>query len=292
MVFGRQITDAVYTYEDYDLMKIIARQSALLLNNLRLSEELMETRELAAMARVSSFVVHDLKNLTQTLSFAMDNAEEHIGDSGFQRDVMRTVRHTLGTMKQLTQKLKGLPARGHPGSRNEDVRRLTESIIQEFARAHRRARLSFQGISAWCAVDADEFRKVVVNLVQNGLDAAGEDGAIAVEVGIANERAFLKVADNGSGMSADFMERCLFKPFRSTKKNGLGIGLYQSRQIVESFGGTITATSEDGKGSAFTVELPLGARAAGAGHRENLQNRIHHRDTNEVSYRHDTEKIF
>ena len=66
----------------------------------------------------------------------------------------------------------------------------------------------------------------------------------------------VEVSDTGCGMNADFVLRQVFKLFRTTKGEGLGVGLYQSRQIVESMGGTIEVKSEVGKGSEFTVCLP------------------------------------
>ncbi len=257
LVLGGPVTAS----EDCDLMKIIAQESALLLSNLRLSEELMEARELAARARVSSFVVHDLKNLTHTLSLIMDNAEEHIGNAEFQRDMMITIRHTLGNMKKLTQKLKGFPGNAGPDGECKDIRLLCETIVQDFAKARPGAAIVCRGDSVFCPVDAKELKKAIVNLIQNALDASGGQGTIIAETGLRSGRACLRVSDNGCGMTQDFIQRQLFKPFRSTKQTGLGIGLYQCRQIVESFGGTIEVTSESGKGSCFTVYLPVSNRS-------------------------------
>jgi len=66
----------------------------------------------------------------------------------------------------------------------------------------------------------------------------------------------LVVADNGSGMTADFVANSLFKPFQTTKKNGLGIGLFQSKTIVEAHGGRIEVESAPGQGTTFRVLLP------------------------------------
>jgi len=65
------------------------------------------------------------------------------------------------------------------------------------------------------------------------------------------------VADNGCGMSQDFLNRSLFRPFQSTKKTGVGIGMFQSKMIVEAHGGRIEVESEQGKGSTFRVLLPI-----------------------------------
>jgi putative PEP-CTERM system histidine kinase len=260
VVFGEQMAPEPFTYEDYDLMKIIARQSALLLSNLRLSEELIEARELAAMARVSSFVIHDLKNLTYTLSLIMDNAEEHIGNAEFQRDMMTTVQHTLETMKDLMHRLKAFPGTSTFRMECCDLSLLSATVVGALTKTRPGAAIRYHGISVFCAIDAEEIRKVIINLVQNGLDAAGDRGTVTVETGMNNSHAYVKVSDNGCGMTEDFMQHQLFRPFRTTKRTGLGIGLYQCKQIVESLGGTIEAKSEAGKGSAFTVYLPAADR--------------------------------
>jgi signal transduction histidine kinase len=68
-------------------------------------------------------------------------------------------------------------------------------------------------------------------------------------------------------MSKEFMERSLFRPFKTTKKQGMGIGLFQSKMIVEAHGGRIEVESEEGKGSTFRVFLPVGERVSGVGGR-------------------------
>jgi signal transduction histidine kinase len=70
----------------------------------------------------------------------------------------------------------------------------------------------------------------------------------------------LAVEDNGCGMSPEFIAGGLFRPFQTTKKSGLGIGMFQSKMIVEGHGGRITVASEPGKGTTFQVLLPLTRR--------------------------------
>lgn len=256
VLLGPALAGERFTFEDYDLMKLIARQSALLLCNQRLSRELVETRELAAVARVASFVVHDLKNQAQTLSLLVNNAEGHFGNEEFQQDMLSAVRHTLADMKGLIQKLKVRPGRVQARRLCTDARVLCDTVVREFAATRTRAFLVCKGEPFSCAADPDELRTVVVNLVQNAVDAAGEAGTISVETGREGPAGRIRICDNGCGMTADFMEKQLFRPFRSTKKNGLGIGLYQCRQIVDSLGGSIAVSSAAGKGTTFTIILP------------------------------------
>jgi signal transduction histidine kinase len=71
-------------------------------------------------------------------------------------------------------------------------------------------------------------------------------------------RVLVSVSDTGCGMSPAFIQDQLFRPFQSTKKHGLGIGLFQSRAVVHAHGGGIHVASEPGQGTTFTVSLPVG----------------------------------
>ena len=105
-------------------------------------------------------------------------------------------------------------------------------------------------------IDRDELQKVALNLLLNAVDATDGKGPILVEVG-GGDPAFIRVIDEGCGIPEDFMRRHLFTPFKTTKKNGMGIGLFQSKMIVEAHGGKIEVQSQVNKGTTFIVHLPL-----------------------------------
>ncbi len=256
VVLRKQIVQDTLTYDDYDLIKVLARQAALAIANLRLSEELMEIRAMAAVSRISTFVIHDLKNLTSGLSLVVDNAAEHISNPDFQQDAIRTVKNTLSKMKNLIQRLKSIPEKGMLAATVEDLDRLSRQTIQEFETLRPGTRIEYSGESVFSRVDGEEIKKVIINLVQNALEAGGERG-VTVETRRENGRACIRVSDVGSGMTDDFIKNNLFRPFCSTKDKGLGIGLYQCRQIVEAHAGRIEVRSEAGKGTVFTVVLPV-----------------------------------
>jgi hypothetical protein len=89
----------------------------------------------------------------------------------------------------------------------------------------------------------------------NAVEATNGSSTVRVEVG-EKESPFIRVKDDGHGIPDAFMQHVLFKPFTSTKKQGMGIGLYQSRQIIEAHGGRIEVVSSLDHGSEFTVWLP------------------------------------
>ena len=110
-------------------------------------------------------------------------------------------------------------------------------------------------------VDREQVQSVVTNLLLNARDAVGRDGWIAVATDARDGQAVLSVADNGCGMSAAFLKDSLFRPFHSTKQKGLGIGMFQSKMVVEAHRGAIQVESEPGKGTTFRVLLPLKTNA-------------------------------
>ena len=106
-------------------------------------------------------------------------------------------------------------------------------------------------------VDSEQIRSVVANLVLNAREALGPSGRINLRTEHLGGSVVFSVSDNGCGMSSEFLKDSLFRPFQSTKKKGLGIGMFQSRMIVEAHGGSIRVESEMGKGSTFRVSLPV-----------------------------------
>jgi signal transduction histidine kinase len=107
------------------------------------------------------------------------------------------------------------------------------------------------------SLDPEQVQKVVMNLLLNAVEAVGKEGEIQVETGQRNTWAFLAIRDNGPGMSPEFLANSLFRPFQTTKKKGLGIGMFHSKMIVDAHQGKIEVESLAGKGATFRVLLPL-----------------------------------
>ena len=105
--------------------------------------------------------------------------------------------------------------------------------------------------------DRDALLRVVENLTTNAAEAIDREGTVTVTLGEEHGYAVISVADTGCGISEEYKERHLFSPFRSTKQGGWGVGLYQTKQAVESQDGEIHVESLEGRGTTFTVKLPL-----------------------------------
>ena len=103
-------------------------------------------------------------------------------------------------------------------------------------------------------VDPEKMKQVVINLVQNAIEAMPGGGVVTVESGLLDGRAVLVVRDSGPGLPEGLD---VFQLFVTTKAQGTGLGLSITQQIVLEHGGEIAATSEAGKGATFTVSLPV-----------------------------------
>jgi len=107
-------------------------------------------------------------------------------------------------------------------------------------------------------IDSEQIHKVLTNLVLNASEAVNGSGLIQVTTTHEGKSVGFAVRDNGCGMSQEFIEKSLFKPFQTTKKRGLGIGLFHCKLIVEAHHGTFEVTSAVGAGTEFRVNLPIG----------------------------------
>ena len=222
--FGRPTNpNEQLNYEDFDLMKMLARQATSTLLSLKLSAQLSSAQEMAAMGRVSTFVIHDLKNLASNLALVTENAADYLDDPDFQRDMLETLTGTVGSMKELIARLRNVVTPKELALAPTDLLQLAEQGV----RLAGGLRVAVTGEPVNTQVDAGEIQKVVQNLLINAREASGREELIGLEVGQAGE-AYLRVSDLGCGMSEEFIRERLFQPFQTTKTNGFGIGLYLS----------------------------------------------------------------
>jgi putative PEP-CTERM system histidine kinase len=245
--------------EDYDLLKSAAAHAASAINNARFVEERMKANEMEAFHRLSSFIMHDLKNTTSMLSMVAENAQKHFHNPEFQKDAIQTISEAVAKMNKMIGNLSHLPDRLELQKKDLDLNGLINDAVDKLSyNGFVEVKIERQlGQLPQMRGDAEEIHKVVQNLLLNACEAMEGMGQIKMSTELNGDQVVFRISDTGPGMSPEFMENSLFQPFKSTKRKGLGIGLYQCKAIVEAHEGWIDVKSEPGTGTTFSVYFPI-----------------------------------
>jgi putative PEP-CTERM system histidine kinase len=255
VVLSKPRTPVDMNWEVRDLLKTAARQAASFLAQMHATEALLESRKFDAFNKMSAFVVHDLKNIITQLSLMMKNAERHRDNPEFQQDMLTTVDSSLDKMRQMMLQLR-------EGERPAGVASGVElvPVLQRIdSAARQRGRQLQLDLVDRIATRGHEQRleRVIGHVVQNALDATPASGTVAVKLQQSAGRAMVVVSDTGAGMTQEFIQTRLFRPFNSTKSHGMGIGSYESFQYIKELGGSIDVKSQLGEGTVVTLLMPL-----------------------------------
>ena len=204
---------------------------------------------------MSAFVVHDLKNIVTQLSLMMKNAKRLHANPEFQQDMLDTVDNSLEKMRQLMLQLRE-GEKPHGVTSGVDLELIAKKLAA--AAASKGRELELQLLSPVSTRGHDErVERVIGHVVQNAFDASAIDGRVSLRLDQWGSQARVQIADQGCGMSEDFIQNQLFKPFQTTKTSGLGIGAYESYQYLQELGGKINVESSLNKGTTVTILLPL-----------------------------------
>jgi len=244
------------TYEDRDLLKTVGRHVATHIAQHEADRRLAENRQFEAYHRLTAFLMHDLKNVAAQLSLIVTNAERHKRNPEFVDDAISTVANAAERMQRLIEQLQGRGTRS--AARPSSLVDLARRACERAAGRKPVPQLVVDGDDRIVAVDAERFVGTIEHLLRNAQDATPATGAVTVRVCSEADTACLEVSDTGAGMTTEFVERRLFKPFDSTKgSKGMGIGAYQVREYIVSLGGNVRVTSAPGAGATFTITLPV-----------------------------------
>jgi len=255
-------------WETYDLLKAVGGQAASYLKEEQAANALSDARRLESFNQRFAFVIHDLKNLVGQMTLLLKNAERHGDDPEFQKDLLATVNNSVIRMRELLEKFKA--EHGVEKQQDKPVPEtvaevpsgqsgLLSAMFAQIADTWRRQKPDLEVRASPVPdvlVDGTQLTSVIDHLLQNALDAAGEGGRVSLRLkGVGNE-AVMEVEDNGPGMDAEFISQKLFRPLKSSKDGGYGLGAFQVRELVREMGGRLEVSSTPGKGTTMRVILP------------------------------------
>jgi signal transduction histidine kinase len=206
---------------------------------------------------MGAFFVHDLKNAASTLNLMLENLPVHWDDPEFREDALRGISQTGKQINHIIERLSLLRHELEIEPIETDFNAVIEKAVSGWEKKVGVTLKTKLGSLPKILMDADQMLKVVINLVLNATEALSKGGEIQVTTNVGDKWVILTIADNGCGISEEFLNNSLFRPFKTTKKNGLGIGMFQSKMIVEAHGGRMKVESAPDQGTTFQVFLPV-----------------------------------
>ncbi len=231
---------------------------------------IMSNDPYAALAELAGGFIHEIKNHLSTLGLNLQLLAEDFQEPQNQRE-----RRALGRVQKLQKECERLVGVSNDFLRFARIKELkleptnlgkvVMEIIDFFTPSAEAAHIDIKTFLPAdlpaVLLDRELFEQALLNLMLNARQAMPEGGEITLQAFVedgANRMVCLSIIDTGSGMDAEVQAK-IFQPFFSTKQRGSGLGLPTTRRIIESHHGSIAVQSEVGKGTKFTIRLPLAA---------------------------------
>jgi PAS domain S-box-containing protein len=250
----------------------------------RLEEDLLRSEKMAAVGKISSKVVHEIRNPLASINLNVDLLRESLDDPGSApeaetREILGVIKREVRRLSQITEEylqFSRLPrAAFRPERVNDIVVELADFVRPLIARKGVQLVLTLDEADPEAICDATLLRQALLNLLRNAVDAV-EEGTGRIQVAtraledeeadpVTGRSVEISVEDDGCGIAEELRER-IFEPFFTTKRDGTGLGLALVRRAVEEHGGETRCVSLPGKGTAFHVRIgraPAGYRPLG-----------------------------
>ena len=253
VVLGQPRARRQLTWEDKDLLGILSVQIASYVVEEQATRSLAAVQRFEQVGKRFTFIAHDLKNLVSQLTLVLHHAEQHGANPEFQRDALATVKGSVAKMQRMLVRL-----RETESSEVSDAVELGRAIAEVVGAARpARARIIVQSRlpEIWVRADHLQLVGILQNVLQNALEAIAADGRIQIDLSRNGSNAVVEISDNGRGMTPAFVEQQLFQAFATTKGEGYGVGLYQTRETLERWGGGIDIDSTPDRGTAIRLRL-------------------------------------
>ncbi len=234
------------------------------------------------LSRLADGLAHEIKNPLSTMAINLALLQEDWERAGATRNPsepertpreerslkrIRTLQREVQRLEHILDEFLHYARGGEVNRRPEDIARIVRELLEfvepEDQRARIRHHVDLQVGLPLVLVDDGLIKQAILNLLVNARQAMPEGGELLVRVRRVGNQVEISITDTGIGMTTEALERC-FEEYWSDKKGGTGLGLATARRIVETHGGTITVISERGRGSSFSIYLPLAVELTGS----------------------------
>ena len=215
----------------------------------------VESGRADAVGEMAASMAHEIGNPLNALSLNLQLLKRKYPEEVDLAVAQKELSRLNGIIREFLGAFRPAKAQLAPGSVADPLKDALAALKNVFEDRRIRVALDLPGTLPAVAVDRGQMEQVFFNLMKNALEAMKDGGELAIEIVSDDTSVSVGFRDSGSGMSDEALAR-LFEPYRTTKKKGTGLGLMISRRIVAAHGGEIAVSSEEGRGTTFTVRLP------------------------------------
>lgn len=255
VILARPRLPRALDWEDLDMLRVVGRQLASYLAEAASQQALAESQQFEQFNRRFAFVAHDIKNLVSQLSILARNAERHAEKPEFRADMIDTLRSSVDKMNELLARLSQHNKSRHSLPVVIDIGEAVMKAVHDKRLIYPIDAQLKPGLFA--TADPARVETIIGHLVQNAIEATLDGSPVRINCRKQGNDVAVNITDTGVGMTEAFMSNHLFKPFESTKEGGFGIGAYEARALAISMGGQLRVESRVGKGTTFTLLLPI-----------------------------------
>lgn len=255
VILARPRLPRALDWEDLDMLRVVGRQLASYLAEAASQQALAESQQFEQFNRRFAFVAHDIKNLVSQLSILARNAERHAEKPEFRADMIDTLRSSVDKMNELLARLSQHNKSRHSLPVVIDIGEAVMKAVHDKRLIYPIDAQLKPGLFA--TADPARVETIIGHLVQNAIEATLDGSPVRINCRKQGNDVAVNITDTGVGMTEAFISNHLFKPFESTKEGGFGIGAYEARALAISMGGQLRVESRVGKGTTFTLLLPV-----------------------------------
>ena len=226
---------------------------------------LIMNERLAALGQMASSVAHEINNPLGTIAASTEGLIKRVRekrfDPAFFENYLRIIEEEVGRSKGITDSMLSFVRMTTDVKREMNINEVLEKTIELIGFLGRLKDIvvlrKFQTEMPEVKGNEGEWRQVFTSVINNALDAMEDHGTLTLETEVEGNYIVIKITDTGPGIPSHVINR-VFDPFFSTKleKGGTGLGLSIASEIVKENGGKIDVTSEEGRGTTFTISLP------------------------------------
>jgi signal transduction histidine kinase len=244
------------------------------------SDKSQHLTQLEELSKLTGGLAHEIKNPLSTVKLTLDLVSEELQESsvaqsgqrrpGENNRALARAQRQIGVIQKETARLEQILEdflhyidRTEPRLANTDVNELVSDMVDFYSpQAHSHSltiRLGLHDGPLICRIDANMLKQVMLNLFINAQQAMANGGELMIRTDRQKNDAVVQISDTGHGVPADQLPH-IFDAYYSSHRRGSGLGLPTARKIMDAHKGMITVDSEPGKGTSFTLKLPLQAQ--------------------------------